>query len=65
VLNYVLDLLIGKEISRESREVVRTSIRISLSARTIEFEGNYRAAPRLACCTRRDVVDGAVDGFSL
>jgi len=63
--NYVLSLLlICKEIGRESREVIGTGVRISLSARSVEFEGDDRAAPRLSRGARCNVEDSAVDGLA-
>jgi hypothetical protein len=64
LLNYVLNLLVCKEIGRKRRKVIRTGIGISLSARSVEFEGDDGATPRLACCTGSNVVDSAVDGLA-
>lgn len=55
-------LLVGKEVCRQSREVVRTSIGVPLTPRPIEFQDNDRSAPCLRSRPTSDVVDGSIDG---
>jgi hypothetical protein len=55
-------LFVGQEIGRESREVIRTRVRVSLATRTIKLEDDDCAAPSFGSGTGCNVVDGTVNG---
>lgn len=55
-------LLIGQEIGRESREIIRPCIRVALAPRSVELQHDNRAAPSFGSGTGRNVVDSTVNG---
>lgn len=55
-------LLIGQEIGRESREIIRPCIRVALAARTVKLEDDNCATPSFGSGTGRNVVDSTING---
>lgn len=55
-------LLVGQEIGRESREIIRPCIRVALAARAIKLEDDNCATPRFGSGSRGNVVDSTING---
>lgn len=58
----VMHSLVCQEIGRESREIIRPCIRVTLAPRAIELEDNNCAAPSFRSSAGGDMVDGPVNG---
>jgi len=58
----VMHSFVCQEIGRESREIIRPCIRVTLAPRAVELEDNNCAAPGFRSSARRDVVNGPVNG---
>lgn len=58
----VMRLLIGQEIGRESRKIIRPCIRVALAPRSVELQDDNCAAPSFRSGTGCDVIDSTVNG---
>lgn len=54
-------LFIGKEVSRESRKIIRASVSVSLTPRPVELQHNHGSAPCLGSWAASDIEDGTVN----